>query len=1081
MSPEPSIVIARGARAAEAHLLAELRRLHEAARADWSRLATPVRVVVPSRSLRDHLAAQLVSALGGGAAGVQIQTLRSLAFELLERAGEGARGGQALVPVLVRRYAAEAEALRDALGGFDDGFAVALATVNDLLDAGLEPANVESALECLAEAGPRAGAAAGPRAEALVRVAERVAAELAKRGLEPRAGFFRRAREQLERAPELLPARALFLHGWADVTGVQLDLLETLVRRLGGRAVLDHPPDPADARDEGPGPAWTERLRLRLGGTAEELAATSAPAALDGIEAPGAHAEVRAVAERIRALLDRGVSPESIGIVLREPAPYRHALHAQLGRLGVPFSGNAGSLGPAGRRIAALLELLERGETCPADRWLDAQVRHLHDLTADLRLAFHGIGVGRLRDVAELDLDALLGERDFYPLPVRRGFVTSAPAGDEREADEAESDIEPVEREARSGQRTTAHRRTVSREKLDEAIAEAVAVRARVAEVRAAPSLGAQLSTLRKLLSRELGWTPAMPAAAEVRGALTRLEQELGPDTALAAEELLVVLRRAFVALGCAALGGQGGGVALLSALEARGRTFSHLFLLGMNRDVFPRLVREDPLLPDVLRRALEAVLPDVPVKKRGEDEERYLFAALCAAVPAVTLAWSGLDDDGKERAVSPLVEALRSSGLRIEAAAPVLAERAALRPAFEHAIRAGIARSPERAEEALAFALDSTRVARARAEAVALLDVGGWAESLGPFFGFVGQAGPGDPRLDPLSITRLEGMARCAWQAFLERVLGLEPPPDALAELPDASPLLVGNIVHAVLEALVREAGGQVGGSIEDARKRPPVRVTWPAEPELGRMVQHAAEQAAREEGIVLRGFATHLARRARKLVNRIRELEWGDGAGPLVLGVELEGSLELERANGSRREIRFRADRADLEDGQAVSFVDYKTGAGISPKNVKSEEKRHEKLLAQIAQGRRLQGPAYARAGRAGRYVFAKDGLDDTNALVTIAHDDFGARVRFEGAAQELLAAFERGAFPPRLLGETRSGKGPACESCDVSEACLQGETGSGRHLAAWLTKHERAPGALSSSAAQAALTLLLRVEKK
>jgi len=35
---------------------------------------------------------------------------------------------------------------------------------------------------------------------------------------------------------------------------------------------------------------------------------------------------------------------------------------------------------------------------------------------------------------------------------------------------------------------------------------------------------------------------------------------------------------------------------------------------------------------------------------RRGEDEERYLFAALCAAAPAVTLSWPTLSDDGKER-----------------------------------------------------------------------------------------------------------------------------------------------------------------------------------------------------------------------------------------------------------------------------------------------------------------------------------------------------------------------------------------------------------------------------------------------
>jgi RecB family exonuclease len=1074
VSPEPSIVIARGARAAEAYLLGELRRLHDAARADWALLGQPVRVVVPSRSLRDHLAARLVRELGGGAAGIAIQTLRALAFELLERAGEGARGGQALVPVLARRFAAAEPALADALGGFEDGFAVALATVNDLLDAGLDATNAESALECLAEAGPRAGVAAGRRAEALVRVAERVAAELAARGLEPRAGFFRRARERFEKSPALLPSRALFLHGWADVTGVQLDLVEALVRGLGGCVVLDHPPSEAGAGDPGPGERWTERLRLRLGARTREADRSAEAPALDAIEAPGLHAEARAVAERIRALLDAGAAPEAIGIVLRDAAPYRHALYAQLTRLGVPFSGSAASLGPTGRRIAALLELLERGDGCPADRWLDAQARTAGARGADLRLALHGIGVGRLRDVAALELDALLAGEPSYPLPVRRGLVAAAaPAGEAREA----GDAEPVEREPGAAA-AHARRRSVSRETLAEAIAAAGALRARLEELRSAPSLGSSLAALRRLLARELGWLPVMPAAGAVYATLAQLEQELGAEFELSADEGLVLLRRAFASLGDEPLGGAGGGVALLSALEARGRTFAQLYVMGLCRDVFPRLVREDPLFPDALRRALEAVLPDVPIKKRGEDEERYLFAALCDAAPAVTLTWPTLSDDGKERAVSPLVEALRTGGrLAVSAAAPVLAERAALRPAFEHAIRAGIAREPQRGEQALALALGAPAAAQARAAAVRALDTGGWGEPLGPFFGFVGAARPGDPRLAALSITRLEGLARCAWQAFLERVLGLEPPPDALAELPDASPLLVGNVVHAVLEELVRDAGGAVGRPIEEARQQRPVRVAWPAPDELERKLRRAAEHAAREEGIVLRGFAVHLARRARPLLARVRALDWGDGAGPQVLGAELEGGIEIARPGGAPRTVRFRADRGDLVGGGVV-LVDYKTGAPIS--KAKTAATRSEHLLAQIAQGRRLQGPAYARAGRTGRYLFAKEGLDDENANVEIDHDDTAASTRFDEAMHDLLGAFERGAFPPRLLGETRTGKGPACERCDVAEACLLGESGSAHHLAAWITRHEETPERLPE-APRAALALLLRVEKK
>jgi RecB family exonuclease len=1071
VNPEPRIVIARGAQDAEAYLLGALCELHEAARADPSLLAAPVRVVVPSRSLRDHVAARLVRALGGGAAGIAIQTLRALAFELLERAGEGARGGQTLLPVLVRRFAAEEPALAAALGGFEDGFGVALASVNDLLDAGLEASNAESALECLAEAGPRAGAVAGARALALVRVAERVARELAAHGLEPRAGFFRRAREALARDPARLPTRALFFHGWADVTGVQLDLVEALARAFGARVVLDHPRDPAEPGDEGPGPAWTERLRVRLGAAAEALPPRAAAPGLAALAAPGTHAEARAVADRIRALLDAGADPESVGIVLREPAPYRHALLAQLGRLGIPFSGEVDSLGPSGRRVAALLELMELGDACPADRWLDAQTRYGRERTADLRLAFHGIGVGRLRDVAELDLSRLLGARGSYRLRVRRG-IRAEPSGDARAETGAEGGEGPeAEEPARRSEPERPSSRHVSRAALEGAVDEARRLRARYEKLRGAARVGAHLSSLRQLLGA-LGWRPD-DDTGEVYGTLAALEAELGADTPLSLEELRVVLRRALAGLGRVRLGGKGAGVALLSALEARGRTFAHLFVMGLNRDVFPRLVREDPLLSDELRRSLETVLPDVPVKQRAEHEERYLFAALCAAAPQLTLSWLATTDDGKERPASPLVEALCDRPAPI--APLVLAERPGPRPAFEHAIRAGLARDRAAAEAALALALGSEDAAALRFRAVSRLDVGAWPEELGPFFGFVGPLGARDTRARELAVTKLENMAWCAWRTFLERELGLEPPPDALAELPDATPLLVGNVVHAVLEALVRDAGGAAGVPLADALAKGPVPVAWPAPDALAALVHREALAAAQEEGVVLPGFARLLATRAEPALERIRALEWADGA-LAVLGAEVTGALEIARADGSTRVLRFRADRADLLDG-GVALTDYKTGGPVS--EAAKPATRRDHLLRQVAGGRRLQGPAYAHAGEgviAGRYVFAKERIEPESARVVIARDDAEVRERFEEAARDLLAAYELGAFPPVLLDAKRSGKARACETCDVAEACLQGETGSRRHLAAWLERHDGAPERLPPEA-RAAHALLSR----
>src|SRR6185295_13636737 len=149
-------------------------------------------------------------------------------------------------------------------------------------------------------------------------------------------------------------------------------------------------------------------------------------------------------------------------------------------------------------------------------------------------------------------------------------------------------------------------------------------------------------------------------------------------------------------------LGGAGGGVQVLSVIEARGRTFERLFVLGLARDAFPRTVREDPLLPDTLRTVLggrtgEGVLPDLPLKARGFDEERHLFAQLLSAAPEVTLSWPAADAEDRPLARSPLLDRLAPGAAEsAPERAPALwaqpaADDPAPRPAFERAVLAGL------------------------------------------------------------------------------------------------------------------------------------------------------------------------------------------------------------------------------------------------------------------------------------------------------------------------------------------------------------------------------------------------------
>src|SRR5262249_25522554 len=142
-------------RAAETVLLDGVGALLDAAARDLSLLALPVRVVVPSRSLREHVAAVLAARRGRGVAGVVVQTLFGVACEVLARAGEAPPKGGLLFDLFAQRFARLERSLSRPLDGLVDGYGAVAGAVRDLLDAGLTAAHADAAEEALA-AGPRA-------------------------------------------------------------------------------------------------------------------------------------------------------------------------------------------------------------------------------------------------------------------------------------------------------------------------------------------------------------------------------------------------------------------------------------------------------------------------------------------------------------------------------------------------------------------------------------------------------------------------------------------------------------------------------------------------------------------------------------------------------------------------------------------------------------------------------------------------------------------------------------------------------------------------------------------------------------
>ena len=952
--------------------------------------------------------------------------------------------------MLARRAAEAQPELREALAGLQDGMGLAASSMRDLLSAQLT------------EGGMPIVAAARATAEAMQ------AAGVARPGdLQAAAAGW---------VESHLHARAVFVHGFADATGQAAALLRALLAR-GARMVIDLPSDPAAADRPDRGQSFVLDFVERLAGSEARAVAQQAWAAspqqdapqLSQMHAAGAEDETRELAQRIRALLAEGVPAEEIGVVARTLPPYAVPLRRWFGELGIPFRGGAApaALFPVHRRFQAVLAVLREGEDCPVDRWLDAVAEGSHSgaldpqRIADLRLAFRALGLGRLGQLDRFDEASALGERAAFPLPIRRGLVEVEP-GEEGEADAAPEVDQP---QLAFEQQYRAHRRSIPAGAFLQAFGAARGLVRAWRRLPARASLAEHALAVEKLLKSELGWRAEAFDREDnwldlVRGLG---EIDLGPCSR---GEYLLMLEREARHFGARPLGGSAG-VAVLDLTQARARTFQHLFVLGLNRGVFPRVVQADPILPDRARAALrvEAGNQDLQLAERGHAEERYLFAQLCSAAPQVHLSWLRADEDGKELPPSPFLQrlwlsprcALEEGGdgtlavprLRAE----LLARPQQARTGAEALILAGL-REDRAAWRALLPAVlpGGPALAAARAE---LLDEyepdrrtpegRERAASFGPWSGLLPESLADS---STLFVTRLEAYARCGWQSFLNHALHLEAAPDPLADLPDIDPALLGSAVHGALETLL--AG-------PEAAQGKPRKVGHPSELDQREHTLRAARQVAYAEDLRVPGLITALAMRAQPLVARALELEFAETSALHVIGCEEKAELEVKLPDGGVRRLAFLADRVDRGPDGAPVYIDYKTSR--PPWKQKGAAKRAEKLAEAVLRGERLQVAAYAASqeGAAGRYLFLRRLAEAPEAAYSVGlQHDAPVIESFRTVAGELMAAREAGWAFARM--ETPDGKRPkACEWCELAEACLRHDSGARRRLVAQLDQSD------------------------
>lgn len=645
----------------------------------------PVTVVVPTSRLRRHVQIVLAERLGA-AAGVHILHHQALAREIAS--ASGVPYPKIASPRVLRAILGEVvNGSRSSLAGYVErrpGCLPALfTTMNELREAEVDPA------QALAVAGLSQDAP-----EILRFYAEYAARcdELQRSGIADHAGAIRRAvgliRENATRHSEKpqseagviaasgaapragspssrMSDRRLVIHyGAHDLIGVNLSLMRAL-ESAGARVVFLvpwHPSSPAFERtrrftvslqggETAPISIGAAKMRdgARLLGTRlPSMYDESAPpltalpqGAVEMAHAQGEAAELREVALRILALhRDRGVPLSRIGVIARSLEPYSALLSSVFGAHSISFSTNAtlGAVREAGVQAARNLAL------CVLQ---DFERRPLMGLLRS------GLWIG-----GSGGADAHTWERLGREWRVFRGYkvwTEDLPGWLDRWQAIAGEDADE-ETKARAAALTEARRRHAA------SLAREVAAMSRAAApLRGAKGWAAWADEMERLCARSLRGFDGGGRDATAAGR--------GPASVLGLLSEMRDLDRARVPFSqAAALGwftaalsetetpvGSEIGIQVLDAMQARGLSFDTVFLIGFNADLIPRRPKEDPFLPDEVRRLLRSALGSpIEIKSDGLLEEHLLLAQIVgAAERTLIVTWQRADASGRARVPS--------------------------------------------------------------------------------------------------------------------------------------------------------------------------------------------------------------------------------------------------------------------------------------------------------------------------------------------------------------------------------------------------------------------------------------------
>ncbi|HEY7075646.1 MAG TPA: PD-(D/E)XK nuclease family protein [Solirubrobacteraceae bacterium] len=853
-------------------------------------LAREPLLVVPTAADASHYRRELAAA--GVVFGAEVLTFSALVRELGRQTGVR---GRVLGPVarerVVHAVVAEAPLAALAASARAPGFPRALGELFAELGRSLvSPGRFATAVRAW-----RAAGEAPPHAAELATLYGAYHERLEALGVADAEGRARAALDGLRAQPSAWPGRPLFLYGFDDLTAVQLDAVEALVRLAGAEVTVTLPYEPGRAALAGS--AATVELLKPLAAEHVHLEARSehyAPAARGALhhlerslfepassrrppngavrllEAGGERAEAELVGAELLELLRDGMSPEDVAVLARGSAA-RDALAQVFAEYGIPVA---------------------------RDRWAPLARTRLG--AGVLGCARAALGVGSAADVVTwLRTPGKLPEPD------------------------AVDRLEAAVRRAEA--RTAAEARRLWERTLDQRELAELDALAAAAEEGPEPFLAALLAeagTIWTAPHRRLaavldadGEADAR-AAAELRAAVRELSSLAAADPGLACgpQELLEALAAVRVREGHGAAEGAPG-VLLADPLAIRARRFRAVVVCGLQQGELPRTPVPEPFLDDAARAALARASGLVLARHETTlSRERSLFYA-CVSRPeeALLLSFRSSDEEGEPLQPSPFVDDVRvlfTDELWSGRGRRLLADvtwRPAEAPTPHELRRAQAARSPRPAPPPL-------QPPRAEA-ALAVLAA-----------------------RDREAARGLEVFAACGVRWLIEHVLR----PGPLE--PDPEPLRRGALAHRVLErtlALLRERSGSA-------------RLTEETLPAARAALDDALAELGPAQGVrgraLLRGLALDIERYLR------HEAACGAGFEPALLEWGFGGDADPEALQVDGVAVSGRVDRIDVApDGRRALVTDYK-GRNVTAGARWGEEGKLQAALYALAVRERL-----------------------------------------------------------------------------------------------------------------------------